>query len=327
MSSAHDDDPLLPALKGLLELPADSGLAYIFPGQGSQQVGMGRDVAEWSQAAGRVFEAADGILEAPLRRLCFEGPEGDLVLTSNAQPAILVTSLAILAAAAENGALTARPSFVAGHSLGQYTALVVSGALSFRDALLTVRERGRLMAEAGEAQKGTMAAVVGLDEETVQRICEESGAETCNYNLVSQTVIGGAPEKVERACALAKERGGKGLPVNVSGAFHTSLMQPAAEALRGVLSRVSVESPAIPVVSNVTGEPVAAGDILEDLAIQVIRPVRWRQSVGYMTGAGVKTFVEIGSGKVLTAMMKRHSKDIPTITLNGAEALATPSNV
>lgn len=284
-------------------------------------------MAAGSKAASTIFATADEILGFRLSALCFDGPDAELTLTSNAQPAILTASLAILAAAAESGALNGRPAYAAGHSLGQYTALVAAGALTFQDALRVVRERGRLMAEAGAKQPGTMAAIVALDEAAVQEICEESGAEPANYNLESQMVIGGSPESVARAVALAKERGGKGLPVNVSGAFHTSLMQPAADQLATVLREVDVREPVFPVVSNVTGGPVGRDGILDDLAVQVIRPVRWHQSITRMTNQGVKRFVEIGSGQVLTAMMKRHSKDLQMITLNGTAALTSPSNV
>lgn len=288
---------------------------------------MGRDVAEGSGAARDVYESADAVLGYGLSRLCFEGPEDELTLTSNTQPAIMTTSLAILAAAVESGTLRNRPAFVAGHSLGQYTALVVAGSLAFEDALRLVRERGRLMAEAGERQPGTMAAIVGLDEQTVGEICDESGAEPCNYNLESQVVVGGRPENVDRARELAKERGGKGLPIKVSGAFHTSLMQPAADALAEALRDVNVAEPAIPVVSNVTGGPVHRDEILNDLAVQVIRPVRWHQSISHMAAGGVRRFVEIGSGQVLKAMMKRHSSELEMVTLNSASALASPGNV
>lgn len=327
MTTTPQSDPLTASINAIHELPPDEALAYLFPGQGSQQVGMGRDVTESSHAAREVYKAADAVLGYGLSGLCFEGPEDELTLTSNAQPAIMTTSLAILAAAVESGTLTNRPAFVAGHSLGQYTALVVAGSLAFEDALRLVRERGRLMAEAGERQPGTMAAIVGLDEHTVSEICDESDAEPCNYNLESQVVVGGRPEQVERARELAKERGGKGLPIKVSGAFHTSLMQPAADALAEALRGVNVTEPAIPVVSNVTGGPVHQDAILNDLAVQVIRPVRWHQSISHMAASGVKRFVEIGSGQVLTAMMKRHSSELEIVTLNSAAALASPSNV
>jgi [acyl-carrier-protein] S-malonyltransferase len=320
-------DPLTASINAIRESRPDDSLAYLFPGQGSQQVGMGRDVAESSPAARRVFEAADEVLGFGLSGLCFDGPDDELTLTSNAQPAIMTTSLAILAAAVESGTLVSRPAFLAGHSLGQYTALVVAGALPFEDALRLVRERGRLMAEAGERQPGTMAAIVGLDEESVSLICDESGAEPCNYNLESQVVVGGTPEAVERARVLAKERGGKGLPIKVSGAFHTSLMQPAADELADALHSIHVSEPATPVISNVTALPVTRDEILNDLTVQVIRPVRWHQSITYMSGKGVQQFVEIGSGQVLAAIMKRHSTELEIVTLNSASALVSPSNV
>lgn len=327
MTTTPQSDPLTASINAIHEAQADSTLAYLFPGQGSQQVGMGRDVAESSRAARAVFETADDVLGFGLSRLCFAGPDDELTLTSNAQPAIMTTSLAILAAALESGTLTNRPAFAAGHSLGQYTALVLAGALTFEDALRLVRERGRLMAEAGERQPGTMAAIVGLDEEAVSLICEESGAEPCNYNLESQVVVGGRPESVDRARELAKERGGKGLPINVSGAFHTSLMQPAADKLADALRHVQVSEPAIQVISNVTAMPLTKDEILSDLTVQVIQPVRWHQSISFMAASGARRFVEIGSGQVLTAIMKRHSSDLEMVTINSASTLVSPSNV
>lgn len=327
MTTTPQSDPLAASINAIHESPPDDRLAYLFPGQGSQQIGMGRDVAEISRAAREVYECADDVLGYGLSGLCFDGPEDELTLTLNAQPAIMTTSLAILAAGVESGTLRNRPAFVAGHSLGQYTALVAAGALSFQEALRVVRERGRLMAEAGEQQPGTMAALVGLDEETVSEICEKSGAEPCNYNLESQVVVGGRPGSVERARELAKERGGKGLPINVSGAFHTSLMQPAADKLADALRGVAVTEPVMPVVSNVTGRPVWRDEILNDLAVQVVRPVRWQQSISHMAANGVQRFVEIGSGQVLTAIMKRHSSELEMVTLNSASALVSASNV
>ncbi|MFQ5473410.1 MAG: ACP S-malonyltransferase [Dehalococcoidia bacterium] len=309
-------------------LERDDTVAYIFPGQGSQYVGMAKDVAESSSSARRIFDIADEILEFALSALCFEGPEDELRATSNAQPAILTASLGILAAALETGALQRCPAFMAGHSLGQYTALVAAGSLRFEDALRLVRERGLLMEEAGRERPGTMAAIVGLDEATVTGICGESGAEACNYNLESQMVVGGEPDAVERARKLARERGGKGLPIKVSGAFHTSLMRPAAEKLRAVLAGTSVAEPMNPVISNVTGEPVGSGDeMLSDLADQIVSPVRWHQSINLMLSRGTKTFIEIGPGEVLTTMLKRHSADFETTTLNSAEAIRRPANV
>ncbi|RLC56339.1 MAG: malonyl CoA-acyl carrier protein transacylase, partial [Chloroflexi bacterium] len=250
----------------LLQLSVDPELALVFPGQGSQKVGMGRAAAESSATAAGVFAEANEALGFDLSRLCFEGPEERLRETANTQPAILAASVAILAAALEAGTIERRPALVAGHSLGEYSALVAARSLEFGAAMRLVRERGRLMDEAGQASPGRLAAVVGLDEATVEEICRESGAEVANYNAATQTVVGGPPEAVERACALAKERGGRGLPVKVSGAFHTSLMEPAAEAFSRLLTDAEVAVPLIPVVGNVSGQTLtAAADVRADL--------------------------------------------------------------
>jgi [acyl-carrier-protein] S-malonyltransferase len=309
-------------------LQPDDTLAYIFPGQGSQSVGMGRDIFESSPAARRCFEIADETLGLELAALCFEGPADDLTLTSNAKPAILTASLALLAAGLESGTLSRRPAFMAGHSLGQYTALVATGSMGFEAALRLVRLRGELMEAAGRERPGTMAAILGLDEMTVDGICEESGAEPANYNLDTQVVVGGEPDAVERARELAKERGGKGLPIKVSGAFHTSLMQPAAEKMGEVLAGAVATNGIVPVISNVTAEPVEAGaGTLQDLRDQIISPVRWYQSVNLMLEHGVRKFAEIGPGKVLTTMLKRHPAKFEMFALNSAEAMARPASV
>lgn len=306
---------------------ADPALALYFPGQGSQKAGMGKELAQTSAAARRVFETADAILGTSLGRLCFEGPEDELTRTSNAQPAILATSIAVLAAALESGAIEKRPAFMAGHSLGEYTALTAAGSLSFPDALLLVRERGRLMEKAGAERPGTMAAIVALSEDAVEDICHESGAEVCNYNLASQVVIGGAPEAVERACRLAKERGGRGLPLSVSGAFHTSLMKTAAEEFALALEKTAVGDPVIPVIGNVSGRPLAAAaEAAADLREQILRPVRWQQSITHMTERGVAVFIEVGPGRVLTQMLKRAAPDLTAVSIGSAAALASPAN-
>jgi len=290
----------------LLQLSVDPELALVFPGQGSQKVGMGRAAAESSATAAGVFAEANEALGFDLSRLCFEGPEERLRETANTQPAILAASVAILAAALEAGTIERRPALVAGHSLGEYSALVAAGSLEFGAAMRLVRERGRLMDEAGQASPGRLAAVVGLDEATVEEICRESGAEVANYNAATQTVVGGPPEAVERACALAKERGGRGLPVKVSGAFHTSLMEPAAEAFSRLLADAEVDAPLIPVVGNVSGQTLtAAADVRADLEQQIRRPVRWHQSVDAMEAAGARRAIEVGPGKILTAQLKR----------------------
>lgn len=312
----------------LHQAPTDPRLALCFPGQGSQKPGMGRDTAETSAAARTVFEAADDVLGMPLSRLCFEGPEEELIRTANAQPAILVTSLALLAAAVENNTIDRRPRLCAGHSLGEYTALVAAGSLAFEDALRLVRERGRLMEEAGREQPGTMAAVVGLNDGDVEEICAETGAELCNYNSLGQVVIGGAPEAVERACRLAKERGGRGLALRVSGAFHTSLMEAAASRFAQALERTAIADPAVPVVGNVSGKPLlTAEDVMRELREQIRRPVLWQQSIERMIGEGVTTFVEVGPGRVLTTMLKRAAPQVKAIAIDGAGALTSAGDV
>lgn len=325
---SNGDAPAPIYIESLLAAPTNAALAFVFPGQGSQKVGMGRDACEHFPYAREVFALADGTLGTPLSKICFDGPEEDLTATDNAQPAILAASLAYLAAAIEAGALRERPGFLAGHSLGEYTALVAAGSLSAADALLLVRERGRLMAKAGTMNPGIMAALLGLDEDTALKICAESGAEPANYNLPTQTVIGGAPPAVERAMELAKERGGKALPVKVSGAFHTSLMAPAAAEFGRVVDEVTILTPQIPVISNVTGRPLAdAEDVRQDLREQMMKPVRWQQTIDFLTGAGVTHFVEVGPGRILTNMLKRGAPEADVRTIDSVEALGTKSHV
>lgn len=303
----------------LQQLPFDSSLAFVFPGQGSQKTGMGNGVRAASVVAREVFAIADEAAGFSLAGLCASGPDDELTRTENAQPAILTASLAVLAAALESGALAARPAFVAGHSLGEYTALVAAGSLDIAAAVRLVRERGRLM---GASTEGTLAAVVGLDEATVAAICAESGAEVANYNAPTQTVVGGGREAVERACALAKERGGRGLPVNVSGAFHTSLMEPAAREFAKTLESAAIAAPQVSVIGNVSARPLAtADDVREDLSQQIRSPVRWYQSMDLLEANGVRRVIEIGPGKILTAQLKRSNPNLECTSLDEAAAL------
>jgi [acyl-carrier-protein] S-malonyltransferase len=289
---------------------------------------MGMEAHRASNAAREVFGYADSILGDDLSRICFEGPATELTRTANAQPAILTTSVALFAAAIESGALDERPAVMAGHSLGEYTALVVAGGISFEDALRLVRERGRLMEEAGKRTPGTMAAIVGLGEDEVREICSASGAEPCNFNAATQIVVGGPPEAVNRACALTKERGGRGLPMDVAGAFHTSLMASAADAFKAVLDGVPAQDPAISVMSNVTAlKMTSASECMSDLAQQTRSPVLWHQSIIGMQQSGVEKFTEIGPGRALIAMLKRDAPDATLISLDGSAVLATPTNV
>ena len=306
----------------LRSAPQDNGLALIFPGQGSHKVGAGRDLHDAYPLAREVFERADEALGSPLSRVCFEGPEETLIDTANAQPAILVVSLACLAAALESGALRRRPAYLAGHSLGEFTALVAIGAIDLEDAVRLVATRGRLMGEAAKRSPGTMAALVGLGGEALEEICRDSGVEVCNYNLPSQVVVGGTAEAVDAASKLAREKGGRGLPLNVSGAFHTSLMAPAAEEFATALESCPVRDPFIPIVANTTAEPLTtAAAVRQELRDQILRPVLWHQSVVKMAAGGVTTFVEAGPGKVLSAMIKRADPGLRALNLDGVESL------
>jgi [acyl-carrier-protein] S-malonyltransferase len=321
-------NPIADGLKGLHELPEDPTLALLFPGQGSQKVGMGLEAYRSCNAARAVFDSADLALQTGLSRLCFEGPEDELTRTIHAQPAILTTSLAYLAAALESGALEKRPAFLAGHSLGEYTALVAAGSLNFADAVRLVRERGRLMEEAGKRTPGNMAAIVGLTEDVVTEICRQSGAEACNFNARTQIVIGGSPQAIQHAATLAREHGGRGLPMNVAGAFHTSLMEPAVDEFQKLLEGESLADPAIPLIGNVSAAPLrTVAECRSDLERQIASPVRWHQSILHMLEVGVRTFVELGPGKALTTMLRRDSPELELISLDGSAATARTANV
>lgn len=284
-------------------------VAWVFPGQGVQRIGMGKELYERSAAARALFTAADATLGFPLSQLCFEGPEEALRQTVNTQPALVLVSLACLRVALETGRLDnkRRPAFVAGHSLGEYTALIAAGALDFAIGLHLVRERGRLMQAAGDARPGTLAAVLGLDEPTVARICAETGAEVCNINSPGQIVIGGETAAVEQALTAAKAAGAtRVLPLPVSGAFHTSLMEPAVAGMREAVAKVALHDPLIPVIGNSRAEPLTTAEAVRaELIQQVCRPVQWQRSVEYMARCGVKRFIEIGPGTVLTGLIKR----------------------
>ena len=319
--------PQASALSGQLSerlraAPADGSLAILFPGQGSHKVGAGRDFFDEYLSARRVFQRADEVLGFPLSELCFEGPDERLRDTANAQPAILTVSLAGLAAALESGALARRPAYLAGHSLGEFSALVAAGSLTFEDALALVATRGRLMGEASERRPGTMAAVVGLNGEALDEVCRGSGVEPCNYNSPSQVVVGGTLEAVEEAARLARERGGRALPMNVSGAFHTSLMAPAAARFAEAVEACAIAEPAIPVIGNTTGEPLTtASTVREELRQQIIRPVLWHQSMLRMTAAGATTFLEAGPGRALSGLIRRIEADLTSLSLDSVSAL------
>ena len=283
-------------------------LAWVFPGQGSQEVGMGRDVYDAYPGARAVFEQADSVLNMPLTRLCFEGPENELRQTVNQQPAIVAVSLAYLAAAQGKHAGVERlPALVAGHSLGEYSALIAAKVLSFDDGLRLVRERGRLMQVAGDRNPGTLAAVMGLDESALEEVCQEAGAEICNVNSENQIVIGGEHDAVSRAMDLARARGARKIvPLNVSAAFHSSLMQPAAVGMATAVEALEFRDPLVPIVANCSGDFLRTGQAVKDeLISQVSTAVQWRRSIMNMLQAGVSTFVEIGPGRVLNGLIRQ----------------------
>ena len=302
-----------------------SKVAYVFPGQGSQGVGMGRDLYDNFASAKAVFDQADDVLGFPLSGLCFDGPEDELRKTINAQPALVTASIACLEAIREVGGSEAlpAPAFVAGHSLGEYTALAVAEVLDFATTVRLVRERGRLMYEAGLVKPGSMAAIIGLDEAVLAGICREAGVWIANINCPGQLVISGSVEDLEKAMGLAKAKGAsRVVPLQVSGAFHTPLMQPAVDGMAVVMASVSFKNPTVTVVGNTGAQPITAGDAVSDeLLKQLYNPVRWQRSVEYMIDNGVATFIEIGPGKVLSGLIKRINRETNTVNIGDLPAV------
>ena len=288
-----------------------SKVAYIFPGQGSQYVGMGKDLFEQSEKARALFLQADEILGFEISKICFDGPEETLRQTMNTQPALFLHSIALMNLKAKNNA-----SMVAGHSLGEYSALVVAGALSFENGLKLVRLRGELMQQAGEKEKGTMAAIVGLEPMIVEKICSDAsnaGVVQCaNFNSPGQIVISGSVEGVKKAMEIAKTQGAKLVKeLVVSGAFHSPLMKSACEGLKAGLSAIALNDAQIPVYTNVSGKGVQkAEEIRTLLNKQLTSPVRWEESIVQMINDGATTFIEIGSGKVLQGLVKRINSNV-----------------
>jgi [acyl-carrier-protein] S-malonyltransferase len=284
---------------------------------------MGRDLFDAHAAARELYERADVILGRSISSLCFEGPDSELNKTFNSQPAIYLTSLACLAAARACGALSDDPAFVSGHSLGEYTALTAAGALDFEAGLRLVETRGRVTQAAADATPGAMAAIMGLDEAATEGVCRDAGAELCNINSSAQIVIGGTKESIARACALALERGAKrAIPLDVGGAFHTSLMASAVPEMEAAVTAAAIRSPRIPVVTNDTARSTTdAATIRRELTFQLAHPVRWVQCVEYMAAEGVTTFVEIGPGRVLSGLIKRIAPTAQTKNINGVGAL------
>jgi [acyl-carrier-protein] S-malonyltransferase len=306
-------------------------IAFVFPGQGAQKVGMGRALAEAFPVCRETFDEADAALGEPLSRLCFDGPEDRLMLTENTQPAILAVSVAACRLTESRGV---RAAFAAGHSLGEYSAHVAAGTLSFADALTTVRRRGQYMQQAVPVGEGAMSAILGLDAETVAAACREAAGEgggrvvsAANINAPGQVVIAGHHDAVARAGALAKEKGAKRvIPLPVSAPFHCALMKPAEERLAPELRAVPATDPRIPVVANVDAEPKRdARAAVEALIRQVSSPVRWDDVVRRLIAEGVTQFVELGPGTVLAGLIRKIDRRVAVVSVedpDGASALA-----
>lgn len=330
-------------------------VAFLFPGQGSQAVGMGADVYASSPAARRVFESVDEALGFSLSQLCFAGPDETLRETINAQPAIVTVSLALLAALQEAlaqqsssvspaWALPLTPAYTAGHSVGEYAALVVSGSLSLGDAARLVRERGRLMHHEGTVCPGSMAAIIALDEETLREVCAEATAQAsaqktgthpgegqvaiANYNAPGQIVISGELKALNLAMELAKARGAKKvMPLSVSGAFHSPVMQPAAAGLAEAIAATTVNDAQIPLIGNMRATALtSASEIRDELAGQIAASVQWIRSIEYLVNEGVTTFIEIGPGQALTGMIKRIAKGTTLMNVSSEADVAKVAN-
>jgi [acyl-carrier-protein] S-malonyltransferase len=300
-------------------------LAYIFPGQGSQYAGMGKNLAENFPAARKVFEEVDEALSFYISRLCFDGPSEALQLTENTQPAILAVSVAALRALEAESFL--RPDYVAGHSLGEYSALVAAGSLTLADAARTVRARGRYMQEAVPAGTGAMAAVLGATRAVIERVCSEvSLGQVCspaNINSPNQVVIAGNTEAVDRAIERLREAGAKRVvKLNVSAPFHCTLMMPAQEQLAVYLATLRLDDLHVPLVSNVDAVTISlASEARDSLVRQVSSPVRWHQSVELLIGERVDAFVEIGPGKVLSGLMRQISREVGCFNVEDSDSL------
>ncbi|HEY7784412.1 MAG TPA: ACP S-malonyltransferase [Pyrinomonadaceae bacterium] len=303
-----------------------SSIAFLFPGQGSQYPGMGKDLANNFAAAREVFEEADQALGFGISRLCFEGSAEELQLTENTQPAILTVSVAAWRALQSEGFPT--PDYFAGHSLGEYSAHVAAGSLSFADAIQTVRSRGRYMQEAVPLGSGAMAAVIGAELEAIEKACEEARAgQICapaNINSGSQVVIAGDTAAVDRATELLKGVARKVVKLNVSAPFHCALMLPAQERLAVDLEKLSFGDPQRPVVTNVDAAAVMSGkESYEALVRQVSSPVCWSESMEFLIGKGVNTFVEVGPGKVLCGLMRQISREVKCLNVEDGASLRT----
>ncbi|MEX2462169.1 MAG: ACP S-malonyltransferase [Paenibacillaceae bacterium] len=300
-------------------------IAFVFPGQGSQAVGMGQDVYQANPESQQVFKSADEALGFSLTELIFQGPEEELKKTYHTQPALLATSIALYEAFKAKGV---QADYMAGHSLGEYSALVAAGALSFTDAVKIVRLRGQFMEKAVPGGQGAMAAVLGAEREALAQLCarisqEVGSVEMANINSPGQIVVSGTKEGVQAVVEQGKEIGAKRvIPLEVSGPFHSSLMKPAASQLADELQKISIYPPNIPVIANVTALPVEGPERIRELLVeQVYSPVLWEDTVVWLISQGVDTFIEVGSGSVLTGLIKKIDKTVRVVAINSKEAI------
>ncbi|MGO4887817.1 ACP S-malonyltransferase [Anaerobacillus sp. MEB173] len=300
-------------------------IAFLFPGQGSQEVGMGQSLANENEKIAEIFKKANQRLNVDLSSIIFNGPAEELTLTANTQPAILTTSIAVLEAIKE---YDIQPDYVAGHSLGEYSALVAAGALSFEDAVYAVRQRGTFMEEAVPAGQGAMAAILGMDRDQLEDVTNEvsnagDSVQLANLNSPGQIVISGTAEGVRKASELAKEKGAKrAIALQVSGPFHSSLMKPAADKLSEVLKEITIQDASVPVIANVTAREVTfANEIEEKLIEQVYSPVLWEDTVRRLLDLGVETFIEVGPGNVLSGLVKKVHRRAAVFAVSDRESL------
>lgn len=308
-----------------------SKTAFLFPGQGAQVVGMGLDLHERSKAGRAVFEEVDNALGRPISKILFEGPESELKETVNAQPGIMAVSLACVGAMKENLEEDKLPSpfLMAGHSLGEYTALAAAGVLSITDAALLVQKRGELMQNACDSNPGTMAAILGLDEMTLEEIARESGTFVSNINTQEQIVISGEKMSVARAMDMALARGAKKvIPLRVGGAFHSGLMEPAKDGLIKAVNDVEFREPIVPIIANCTGQPLRSSEeIRSELIGQISGCVQWKRTIDFMIRSGVVNFLEIGPGRALGGMVKRIDRGANISSISDLDSILTLSRI